>query len=142
MQRTINVILIVVLAAIVSVYVLVRNDRGSERLIEKVGSEKIEAAAVINMTKSGFSPTFVSIRKNQGVRFVNKLPSDCPAPDMTCFFWPASDPHPTHEFYPEFDVREAVGPGESWTFLPVREGSWEDHDHFESSYTATVQVLP
>ncbi len=142
MQRTINIILIVLAVTSVSAYILIRKDGGSERNIEKVGSEKIEAAAVISMTKSGFSPTFVSIRKNQGVRFVNKLPVDCPVSDITCFFWPASDPHPTHEFYPEFDVREAVGPGESWTFLPAREGSWGVHDHFESSYTATVQVLP
>jgi len=75
---------------------------------------------VIEMTSEGFNPTQVTIDQNSSVIFINKDTKDR---------WPASNPHPTHELYPEFDARKPIQPGESWAFKPTKVGEWKYHDH-------------
>jgi plastocyanin len=108
--------------------------------IEKAGERREEADFEVLMTKHGFAPTLLSVKKGDVVRFVNAEPLECDLSDSACFFWPASDPHPTHEFYPGFDPREPIGPGESWTFLFDTEGEWGFHDHFKSRNRGSVEV--
>lgn len=97
-------------------------------------------AATITITQAGFSPALVKIRMGESVQFVNGEPSTCDSFDNLCFFWPASDGHPTHEFYPEFDPREPLAPGESWTFSFERAGTWGFHDHFNANKRGSVTV--
>ncbi len=75
---------------------------------------------VIEMTADGFVPQEVTIDVNASVIFVNK---------DTKYRWPASNTHPTHELYPEFDPKRAIAPGQSWAFKPKRVGTWRYHDH-------------
>ena len=49
---------------------------------------------VIEMTSNGFEPQKITIDKNSSIIFINK--------DKVAR-WPASNVHPTHEIYPEFD---------------------------------------
>jgi plastocyanin len=97
-------------------------------------------SATIVMTRDGFSPSEVTIQKGQAILFVNGAPKDCPLSEATCNFWPASDLHPTHELYPEFDPRQPVGPGETWTFVFERTGAWRFHDHFHSNKRGIITV--
>lgn len=101
---------------------------------------EVPVAATVTLTRQGFSPTEVAVRKGQTVRFVSGISDDCDLTLASCFIWPASDPHPSHEFYPEFDPREPLGPGESWIFTFDKAGDWGYHDHFKSSSRGTIRV--
>ena len=75
---------------------------------------------VIEMTPDGFIPAEVTIDQNSSIIFINKDKESR---------WPASNIHPTHELYPEFDARKPIAPSESWAFKPKKVGEWKYHDH-------------
>ena len=75
---------------------------------------------IIKMIPGGFEPAEVSIDENSAVIFVNQ---------DTVGRWPASNLHPTHDLYPEFDPKKEIKPGESWAFKPKNVGVWKYHDH-------------
>lgn len=54
--------------------------------------------------------------------------------------WPASNIHPTHGIYPEFDPQEPVEIDQEWSFIFDRAGSWRYHDHLKPSITGTIVV--
>lgn len=74
----------------------------------------------VTITERGFVPDRVEIRQGDTVRFINNgaKPS-----------WPASDPHPTHEFLNGFDPLRELETNESWEFTFSNAGEWEYHDH-------------
>ncbi len=55
-------------------------------------------------------------------------------------FWPASDLHPIHSVYPEFDPKRPLVQGEEWSFTFSKAGSWRFHDHLASEATGIVHV--
>lgn len=89
----------------------------------------------MNYTFNGcYLPPDRTIRLGDTIRFVNK---DEKKKDM----WPASDSHPSHLLYPEFDPGKAIAPGSSWSFTFTKKGSWAYHDHLKSSCGGTITVL-
>lgn len=107
----------------------------------KEKSPSIAPQATIFMTKSGFSPQEVSIKKGQRIEFINSESKNCPISDVACSFWPASDPHPTHVLYSEFDSRRQLGPGESWSFTFDKVGTWGFHNHFKPEVHGVIHVV-
>jgi plastocyanin len=89
--------------------------------------------ATIYRTDEGFSPARVTIRKGESVAFTNSSKGET---------WPASNSHPLHDIYPEFDPRRPIKPGETWVFTFEREGDWAFHDHVRSNKTGIVTVIP
>lgn len=87
---------------------------------------------IIEMTPAGFEPDQVKVDQNTTIIFVNKDSVDR---------WPASNVHPTHELYPEFDPKQAVGPGGSWAFKPKRVGEFRYHDHNLPHKRGMITVL-
>jgi len=85
----------------------------------------------ITYTSSGFRPTITQVEVGATVTFVNKNIRP---------MWPASDIHPSHELYPEFDARGGIMPGESWSFVASEEGLWKYHDHLSSQFVGTLIV--
>ena len=83
------------------------------------------------MMDSSFEPTKISIKKGTTVTFVNKGEDD---------HWPASNIHPTHEIYPEFDPHKPILPGNSWSFTFDKKGIWRFHDHIFPQLTGAVTV--
>ena len=81
---------------------------------------------------SGFHPEKLTIHQGDQIVFQNK--SDHP-------FWPASDPHPTHDIYPVFDPKGPVSAGQSWSFVFNRPGVWKFHDHLASDMVGEITVL-
>jgi len=75
---------------------------------------------IISLRDDGFYPPQLTIGKGDVVQFVNL--SSRP-------FWPASNIHPTHTIYSEFDPRDPLEPTESWSFQFNRSGEWKYHDH-------------
>lgn len=83
------------------------------------------------MTKDGFEPSNIQIRKDETVIFQNKDSRDR---------WPASNNHPTHDIYKGFDPQKPIKPGESWEFKFEKEGEWQFHDHLYPQIKGTVSV--
>lgn len=88
---------------------------------------------IIEMTPNGFEPETITVDENSTIIFLNK---DSEA------HWPASNDHPTHEIYPEFDPRKTINPGESWPFKPTKVGTWKYHDHLFPHRRGTLIVNP
>ena len=86
---------------------------------------------VVEMTEDGFIPSEVIIDQNQAVIFINK---------DTKPRWPASNTHPIHELYPEFDPKKAINIGASWPFKP-KVGEWKVHDHLNSHLRGILKVI-
>ncbi|MEJ0021026.1 MAG: hypothetical protein WDN47_00400 [Candidatus Doudnabacteria bacterium] len=85
----------------------------------------------IVLSKGGFSPGNLTIKKGDWVTFTTTAGQQ---------FWPASDPHPTHSIYPDFDPKRPVDPGKSWSFQFEKEGTFPYHDHFIPSLGGTIVV--
>lgn len=87
---------------------------------------------VIEMMPSGFLPSEIAIDQNSSVIFINKDKQSR---------WPASNVHPTHQLYPEFDPRRPIEPGASWTFKPKKIGEWKFHDHLMPHMRGVITVI-
>lgn len=83
------------------------------------------------LREDGFSPRELTIGKGDTVTFTTKRSTS---------FWPASDIHPTHTIYPEFDPRKPIGPQERWSFQFEKVGQWRYHDHLAPYFTGTIIV--
>lgn len=123
------------------------NLKGTNRYIIAIGLGVIVGALVavlfiffvdttkvheIILTDEGFEPSEITIEVGDTVTFINKLESD---------FWPASDIHPTHEIYSEFDPQEPLPPGSKWSFTFSEVGEWDFHDHLAPLYIGVIEVL-
>ncbi len=75
----------------------------------------------IEISADGFKPDKLELKVGDTVTFVN---------NDTKPRWPASDPHPTHDYYSEFDPKQGIAPNDSWDFTFTKEGTWGFHDHF------------
>jgi hypothetical protein len=84
------------------------------------------------MRDDGFHPQTITVRKCTRVIYKNE---GCVA------HWPASDIHPTHGIYPEFDPKEGIDPGKEWSFVFDRVGKWRDHDHLFPVNRGVIEVL-
>lgn len=92
-----------------------------------------EGATVVTLTKDGFVPSMITIPLGTTVAFVTENGK---------IFWPASNLHPSHALYPEFDPLSPVQPDEAWSFTFTKAGEWRYHDHLAPYYTGTITVTP
>lgn len=128
------------------------NNGGFNQVDEETGpsnennSDYIMDVAV-DYTDSGFEPQTVTIAIGDTVRFVNQSSGG---------MWVASDNHPTHREYPGsdisscddsaerdliFDQCESAPAGNFWEYTFFEEGSWDYHNHADSSHGGTVVVV-
>lgn len=89
-----------------------------DTMMEDKGMMKKEV--LIEMTPAGFSPSNVTIKVGDTVKFVNK---------DTRGRWPASGMHPSHLICPGFDSLGLIAPGEAYshTFTEAKECPMHDH---------------
>jgi plastocyanin len=106
---------------------------GEENVEEMIVNSDSESSIIktVEITSSGFSPKDIEINVGDTVTWDNK---DSKA------HWPASDNHPTHTLYSEFDALRGIGSGEEYSFTFDKKGSWEYHDHMNPSLTGTITV--
>jgi plastocyanin len=100
---------------------------------EAYAHEDDGGSVVVHVTDEGFEPRSVEVAAGRTVVFEN-------VGDEA--HWPASDDHPTHEEYPEFDPKEPVQPGTEWSFTFDRPGKWGYHDHMNPYLTGEIVVRP
>ncbi len=86
---------------------------------------------IVSMTDDAFLPSKLTIKQNQTITFINNGTRD---------HWPASDIHPTHGIYPQFDPKRGISPGDSWSFKFDRIGNWRFHDHLNPGVTGIITV--
>lgn len=89
------------------------------------------ARVSIVLTDKGFEPQYAKVKAGTVVVFTTTRDKE---------FWPASNPHPSHTLYPEFDPKRPIEPSDSWTFVPQRVGTWGYHDHIRSYFTGILYV--
>ncbi|MBI2618238.1 cupredoxin domain-containing protein [Candidatus Kaiserbacteria bacterium] len=89
----------------------------------------------IVLREGGFYPSSLTIQTGDSVFFKTMMADN---------FWPASDPHPIHTYYPEnvFDSQRPIAPNESWQFIFNEPGTWRYHDHLNPSLRGEITVLP
>lgn len=89
-------------------------------------------AFTIFMTQDGFEPRELTITLGDTITFVNKDDTDR---------WPASNLHPTHDIYPEFDSKQGIVSGSLWSFTFDRAGEWRYHDHIFPHLRGKILVV-
>lgn len=109
-----------------------------------ISSAPVVKEKIVIYTDSGFSPSALSIKKDETVIFKNQSSRS---------MWPASAMHPTHRVYSEttldehcpdttgmaFDACAGILPGSSWKFIFNKTGTWKYHDHLNpTNYGAVV----
>lgn len=86
----------------------------------------------ITYNGTGYLPKTVTVKKGDSVTFVNESDGGMST---------ASDPHPSHSIYPEFDQYKSSQRGQkSYTFVFDKVGTWGYHNHLNSSAVGTVVV--
>lgn len=85
----------------------------------------------VHIYEEVFSPETIIIQKNTKVIFQNNTNEPR---------WPASNIHPTHGIYPEFDPQRPIQPGESWSFVFTKVGKWRMHDHLSPRIVGSITV--
>ena len=103
---------------------------------QQEGEHFLRPVAVSNLPTitfdgAGFSPLRLEVEIGQQVVFTN---------ESDTFFWPASNIHPTHQIYPEFDAKVPVESGDSWAFTFDRPGFWRYHNHLGPERSGLVVV--
>lgn len=84
------------------------------------------------MKPNGFEPDELIIHQNTTIQFINQDIIDR---------WPASNVHPTHEIYPEFDPQKPIKPSAFWNFKATKIGEWKYHDHLLPHKRGTLIVV-
>lgn len=130
MKRT--VIGIIVAAVIIGGLIFAQKNFSRER--EPAPRPEAQGAEhVIVKTDAGFSPANITIKFGDKVRFKN---------DGTKDMRPASNIHPTHTIYPEFDALRGFAPGQSYSFTFAKAGEWPYHDHLDPTAGGIIIVEP
>lgn len=102
-----------------------------ERKVPVAQTEVPEGATVVTLGKDGFSPAELTIAKGETVTFRTTNGE---------LFWPASNLHPSHTIYPEFDPLTPVQPNTVWSFTFEKPGEWKFHDHLAPYFTGVITV--
>lgn len=93
--------------------------------------EEVKINKEIVYSANGFSPAVLTVKKGETVTFVNNSGRN---------FRPASDNHPTHTLYPEFDSGKPIASGEEYSFTFEKVGDWGYHDHARATSVGIVRV--
>lgn len=116
-----------VAAALISVYVV---------WVQKGATADIAVTAAtssdIVLTPRGYEPSEVVIKKGSTITFSTTLEKA---------HWPASNLHPQHTIFPEFDPKRPLASDEEWSFTFDTVGVWNFHDHIRSYYVGTITVI-
>ncbi len=85
----------------------------------------------VTCSAEGFSPAVLSIKVGDIVTFTNKSKKG---------FWPASNSHPVHTDYPEFDAKKEIANGKTYEFTFTKAGEWGYHNHLNPKMIGVVVV--
>lgn len=126
-------VVLLFLAALIGITLYQSQGYGNQQS-EQTNQESSDSQ-VVTYNGMTFLPTTLTIKAGTTVTFGNT--SERP-------MWVASNDHPTHELYPEFDTAAANGsppkPGDDGVFTFERTGTWSYHDHNNPSAVGIIIV--
>ncbi len=96
-----------------------------------ISTPEVTNTATVLMKEDRFEPENLTVKKGTTVTFKNE--------DKVAR-WPASNIHPTHTIYPEFDPLKPIEPGQQWSFKFDKVGTWKDHDHLIPSIRGIITI--
>lgn len=138
-MRNIIIILVIAIVAFFVWKFMPRNETvvNSPNIItETTNTPQMEDGTLINtVTYDGtaFSPATISVKQGDSITFIN---------NSTGGMSVASDPHPSHTIYPEFDQYKTSAKGQkSFTFIFDKLGTWGYHNHLNESAVGSVTVI-
>lgn len=111
-------------------YFLFRPMPISQNDLPKISELQKQALTVV-YTNEGYFPKQLTVKKGESVKFVNM--SDR-------MVWTASDEHPSHNIYPEFDQKTVGGKDNEYIFKFEKVGVWNYHNHTFAAHFGTVTV--
>ncbi len=85
----------------------------------------------VTFNGKSFSPTSLTIKKGQTVKFVNNGSEK---------MWVASNPFPSSADYPAFNEKSGADVGSSWSFTFDKTGVWFYHNHYHPAQGAKIVV--
>lgn len=97
----------------------------------KTNCSSSKASALVLMENDKANPDKLTIKRCTKVSFRN---------NSQRAVWPASDLHPTHGIYPEFDPKQGIDPGREWSFVFDKVGNWRYHDHLAPQIRGVIIV--
>lgn len=127
-KKSISILFLAILFLALSAYFFIARNQSSKTVRSSV--PKGQTHEVV-LTENGFSPQEITIKPGDLLKFRTTMSEP---------FWPASDLHPTHGIYPEFDPLEPVDPDKAWTFQFQKSGKWKFHDHLQPVFRGVVIV--
>lgn len=86
---------------------------------------------VVSISNNHYQPNLTVAKVSDIIRFENNDQIN---------HWPASNIHPTHDIYPEFDPKKPIKPGEGWGFEFKKEGLWRFHDHLDATLSGIILI--
>lgn len=86
---------------------------------------------IVDITDSGFATPSLEINVGDTVVWRN---------NDSVAHWPASNLHPSHALYSEFDPLAPIAPGAEWRFTFDRAGEWRFHDHLYPARGGVILV--
>lgn len=131
MKKALTILIVVFVGGVVWWIVSNHNDSSLEPATQQ---QEVNASGVehsIVLTKEGYVPETVTIQQGDTVVFKNETGKP---------FWPASNLHPSHRDYPEFDPREPILADETWAFTFREVGEWRFHDHLAPYFNGVIIV--
>lgn len=135
----IGIVIAVIVIVATTMTLMVGNARSNDKQTPLTQQKTAQTQSVtVTYTDDGFKPQNITVAKGTTVNFINK--SYMP-------LWVASDPHPEHTDYPEFDSAQANGGklpemGQDFSFVFQKTGTWKYHSHTASSDVGTEEVHP
>lgn len=120
-------LILVVFSASIVRYLSTQSSSSGE-LVEARGQNEVS----IVLTDDGFVPRDVQVDRGTTVVFSTTRPFQ---------FWPASNEHPAHTIFPDFDSKRPIDADQPWSYTFERLGEWRFHDHVRSYYSGTIYVV-
>lgn len=87
---------------------------------------------IVYLTKNGFVPAGIKVNVGQTVKFISANGHS---------FWPASDPHPEHTAYSQFDSKTSVKAGNAFEFTFDEQGTYRYHNHLNPNERGVIKVV-
>lgn len=85
----------------------------------------------IVLGSDGFKPDDITIKLGDTVEFSSENGKP---------YWPASNLHPSHRTYSEFDPKQPIEPEDTWSFTFDKVGEWKFHEHLAPYWVGIIKV--
>ncbi|MFZ2049282.1 MAG: hypothetical protein WAV25_03245 [Minisyncoccia bacterium] len=133
-------IVIVIAVLVVAFFVWKYIPMGSKPITLPIETSNTETDAttvsvttnIVSYDGTSFTPATISIKQGDSVTFINNTEGKMSV---------ASNPHPAHTDYPEFDQYKTSSRGQkTFTFTFEKIGTWGYHNHLNATAGGTVVV--